>query len=183
MDLLERFARGHLDAFEQLFQEFHRDVYGWLVRLTRDPAAAEDLTVEVFWRIYRAHARFDTSRSFGAWARRIASNAALDHLRHVRRGSTIGQRAASEVAGREPAPVSTSAPDSRARSDRDVRVERAFLTLAPTLRVVAELALVEEMPQEEIATALGISRSAVKSRAARALKALKQALHEEGFSE
>jgi RNA polymerase sigma factor (sigma-70 family) len=185
MDLLERFARGDLDAFEQLFQQFHREVYGWLVRLTRDPAAAEDLTVDVFWRIYRAHATFDTARSFGAWARRIASNAALDHLRRVRRGWAIAHGAATELEGRQPVPVSfpMSAPDSRARSDRDVRVERAFLTLAPKLRIVAELALVEEMPQDEIAAALGISRSAVKSRAARALKALKQALHEEGFSE
>jgi RNA polymerase sigma-70 factor (ECF subfamily) len=77
MDLLERFATGDLEAFETLFQQFHRDVYGWVVRLTRDPGAAEDLTVEVFWRIYRSHARFDPSRSFGAWARRIASNAEI----------------------------------------------------------------------------------------------------------
>ena len=168
MDLLERFARGDLDAFEQLFRQFHGEVHGWLVRLTRDPAAADDLTVEVFWRIYRAHARFDATRSFGAWARRIASNAALDHLRHVRR---------------EQAPVAppSSTPASSARSDRDVRVERAFLSLPPKLRIVAELALVDELPQEEIANALGISRSAVKSRAARALKSLKDALQREGF--
>jgi RNA polymerase sigma-70 factor (ECF subfamily) len=169
MDLLNRFARGDLEAFEALFQQFHREVYGWLVRLTRDPAASEDLTVEVFWRIYRAHARFDATRSFGAWARRIASNAALDHLR---RASRERPRVTSRVAS--PA-VST------ARRDRDLRVERAFLTLPPKLRVVAELALIEQWPQEEIADALGISRSAVKSRAARALKALKDALQQEGF--
>jgi RNA polymerase sigma-70 factor (ECF subfamily) len=169
MDLLERFARGDLDAFELLFHRFHRDVHAWLVRLTRDPGAAEDLTVEVFWRIYRAHARFDTTRSFGAWARRIASNAAVDHLRRARR-----QRPASTLR-----PVWT--PDSTARRDRDLRVERAFLTLPPRLRVVAELALVEQWPHEDIANALGISRSAVKSRAARAMKALKDALRQEGF--
>jgi RNA polymerase sigma-70 factor (ECF subfamily) len=168
MDLLERFARGDLEAFEQLFRQFQGDVYGWLTRLTRDPAAAEDLTVEVFWRIYRAHARFDATRSFGAWARRIASNAALDHLRHVRRQPV-------------PVPPSAQSPASRARSDRDVRVERAFLALPPKLRIVAELALVDELPQDEIASALGISRSAVKSRAARAVKALKKALVQEGF--
>jgi RNA polymerase sigma-70 factor, ECF subfamily len=183
MDLLERFARGDLEAFEQLFRQFHGDVYGWLTRLTRDPAAAEDLTVEVFWRIYRAHARFDATRSFGAWARRIASNAALDHLRHVRRHSTIAHGAPSDVEGRASAPMPppASTPASSARADRDVRVERAFLTLPPTLRIVAELALVDELPQDEIASALGISRSAVKSRAARAVKALKKALLQEGF--
>ena len=99
MDLLDRFVRGDLEAFELLFRQFHRDVYGWVVRLTRDPSAAEDLTVEVFWRIYRAHARFDATRSFGAWARRIASNAALDHLRRARRERARGQPAARSNGG------------------------------------------------------------------------------------
>ena len=171
MDLLDRFAHGDLEAFELLFRQFHRDVHGWLVRLTRDPAAADDLTVEVFWRIYKAHARFDATRSFGAWARRIASNAALDHLRRVAR-----ERAATAMA-----PVRTGTADSTGRRDLHLRVERAFSTLPPKLRVVAELALVEEWPQEEIADALGISRSAVKARAFRAMKYLKHALQREGF--
>jgi len=169
MDLLDRFVRGDLEAFELLFRQFNREVYGWVVRLTRDPSAAEDLTVEVFWRIYRAHARFDATRSFGAWARRIASNAALDHLRRARRES-----AASAMP-----PARTS--DSSARRDLHLRVERAFLTLPPTLRVVAELALIEDWPQEDIAKALGISRSAVKARAFRATKYLRDALQREGI--
>jgi len=169
MDLLDRFARGDLEAFEILFRQYQRDVYGWLVRLTRDPGAAEDLTIEVFWRIYRAHARFDAARSFGAWARRIASNAALDHLRRARR-----ERPA-------PAAAPARAAESAARHDVQVRAERAFLTLAPKLRVVADLAFVEGWPQEEIAEALGISRSAVKARAFRAMRQLKAALQREGF--
>jgi RNA polymerase sigma factor (sigma-70 family) len=169
MELLDRFARGDVQAFEVLFRQFHREVHDWLVRLTRDPGAAEDLTVEVFWKIYRAHARFDPSRGFGPWARRIAANAALDHLRRVSR-----QRRAA------PAPVDP-VPDSVARRDLHVRVERAFLTLPPKLRVVAELALVEEWPHEAIANALGISRTAVRSRAFRAMKQLKVAFEREGI--
>jgi len=170
MDLLQRFARGDLEAFEELFRQFHRDVRGWLARLTRDPAAADDLTVEVFWRIYRAHARFDPARSFGAWARQIASNAAIDHLRRAAR-----ERAAASFAP-DPGP-----PDSAARRNLNVRIERAFLTLPPKLRVVADLAFVENWPQEEIAAALGISRSAVKARAFRAMNRLKVALKREGI--
>lgn len=169
MELLDRFARGDVEAFELLFRQFHRDVYGWLVRLIRDPGVAEELTVEVFWRIYRAHARFDPSRGFGPWARRIASNAALDHLRRVSR-----QRATL------PMPAD-STPDSTARRDLHVRVERAFLTLPPKLRVVAELALIEEWQHEAIANALGISRTAVRSRAFRAMKHLKNAFQREGI--
>jgi RNA polymerase sigma-70 factor (ECF subfamily) len=169
MDLLERFATGDLDAFEQLFRRFERDVHRWLVRLTRDPAAADDLTVEVFWRIYRAHARFDPTRSFGAWARRIASNAALDHLR----------RASRERVARDVRPARTF--ESAGRQNLNVRVERAFLQLPPKLRVVADLALIQDWPHEEIAEALGISRSAVKSRTFRAMRQLKDALRREGI--
>lgn len=170
MNLPERFARGDPEAFEALFRQFHAEVYRWLMRLVRDHAAAEDLTVEVFWRIHRAHARFDPSRSFGAWARRIASNAALDYLRQARR------RAAAELAA-----VPHRTERSAAQRDLQMRVERAFLQLPPKLRIVAGLALIEGCPQEEISEALGISRSAVKARAARALKLLKDALEREGI--
>lgn len=170
MNLPERFASGDPEAFEALFQQHHAEVYRWLMRVVRDHGAAEDLTVEVFWRIHRAHARFDPTRSFGAWARRIASNAALDHLRKVRR------RSAAELAG---SPVRTG--KSAAQRDLNMRIERAFLQLPPRLRIVAGLALIEGCPQEEIAEALGLSRSAVKSRAARALKLLKDAFEREGI--
>jgi len=57
-DPLDRFRLGDLDAFESLFRLHQRAVYGWILRIVRNPAAAEDLTVETFWRIYQAHARF-----------------------------------------------------------------------------------------------------------------------------
>ncbi len=84
MELLERFAAGDLDAFEVLFRQHQKQVYAWIVRIVRDSGIAEDLTVETFWRIYRYHARFDPAASFGAWTYRIATNAALDHLRKSR---------------------------------------------------------------------------------------------------
>ncbi len=83
-DLSQQFTHGDLAAFETLFRQFQVGVYRWIVRIVRDPGAAEDLTVETFWRIYRAHARFDPQHSFGAWARRIATKVALDHLKTAR---------------------------------------------------------------------------------------------------
>ena len=53
MELLERLAQGELEAFETLFRQFQGQVYGWILRIVRDTGAAEDLTVETFWRIYR----------------------------------------------------------------------------------------------------------------------------------
>ena len=84
-DLLERFVQGDHQAFESLFRLFEVEVYRWSLRIVRDAATAEDVVVEAFWRAYRGRARFDSSRSFGAWMRRIATNVALDHLRAAHR--------------------------------------------------------------------------------------------------
>ena len=54
--LLERFVKGDQDAFESLFRQFEREVFGWIVRIVRDPTAAEDVLVEAFWRAYRGRA-------------------------------------------------------------------------------------------------------------------------------
>src|SRR5688500_14470640 len=84
MELFERFVDGDLAAFETLFRRFEPQVRGHLVRLVRDEGAAEDLTVETFWRAHRARARFDPGRGddamqgFGGWLRRIATNLAID---------------------------------------------------------------------------------------------------------
>ena len=75
-DVLQKFCHGDPEAFEALFRRYQSEVYGWIFRIFRDPAAAEELTVEAFWRIHRAHARFDPGRGFEPWARRIATNAA-----------------------------------------------------------------------------------------------------------
>src|SRR3954469_6677589 len=78
---LERFTTGDVDAFEVLFRKHQPEVYGWIVRIVRNSAAGEDLTIETFWRIYVRRARFDPERPFAPWARRIATRLAIDYLR------------------------------------------------------------------------------------------------------
>ena len=168
-DVLRQFCHGDLDAFESLFRRHQRDVYGWIVRIVRDPAAAEDLTVETFWRIYRIHARFDPSRSFEPWARRIATHAALDHLKAV--------RPEMELPEDYPSP---SLPDPGISEERRRKTAQAFRRLPPNLQVAATLALIEEQPYKEIAEALGISTGAVKVRVFRALRLLRKELKRQG---
>ena len=82
--LIRAGQRGDHQAVEALFRRYQREVYGWVFRIVRDRGVAEDLTIETFFRIHRAHARFDAARGFGPWARRIATHAALDWLRRQR---------------------------------------------------------------------------------------------------
>jgi RNA polymerase sigma-70 factor (ECF subfamily) len=165
-DPVRAFVTGDEAAFEALFRDHQREVYGWIVRLVHDPAAAEELTIETFWRIYRSRARFDPSRSFGAWARRIATNVALDHL----------ERTARDRA--RLAPIDDVDVAAAPAGDRDARasIVAAFLRLPATLRVTARLALVDERPYQEIAELLGVSLGAVKSRVFRATHLLRQDL-------
>jgi RNA polymerase sigma-70 factor, ECF subfamily len=177
MELFERFAAGELAAFETLFRQFERQVHAWLVAIVRDQAVAEDLTVETFWRAYRARACFDPNRaagaapSFGAWVRRIATNLALDHLRR--------RRAEVSLSGQE---QFLRAAPSEPLFDRERReaIARAFETLPAILRVTATLALVEERPHVEIAEAQGISVAAVKHRVFRAVRLLRERLERLG---
>ena len=170
MDLLERFAQGELEAFETVFRQFQGEVYGWIVRIVRDPGIAEDLTVETFWRIYRARSRFDPARSFGAWARRIATNAALDYLKNIRPEVLLTENQ-TQVAPIDPA----------IQHDIRERIEQAFLHLPAKLQVVARLALIEQQPYEEIAQAVGISVGAVKSRVFRAVRLMRRKLKRMGI--
>jgi RNA polymerase sigma-70 factor, ECF subfamily len=170
MDLLERFTRGDLDAFEAIFRQFQADVYAWILRIVRNPATAEDLTLEAFWRIYKARARFDPARPFGAWARRVATNVALDHLKR--------QRAAIEL--QEGMSV-TGDKDPALQMEIAAGIQRAMNELPHKLRVVAILGLIEERPYAEIATALGISEAGVKTRVFRAVRKLRRRLTELGI--
>ena len=165
MELLERFAAGDLEAFEVLFRQHQKQVYAWIVRIVRDSGIAEDLTVETFWRIYRSRARFDPAGNFGAWAYRIATNAALDHLRKARRETELPEDLAAD-----------SRPDPAVRRETRERIHQAFSRLPAKYRLVATLALIEEQPYEKIADAAGISAGLVKVRVFRAVRLLRKQL-------
>lgn len=171
MELLERFARGDLDAFEMLFRQYQADVHVWILRIVRNESAAEDLALETFWRIYKAHARFDPNRPFGAWARRIAANVAFHHLKTTRPELELPENIAVASSG-----------DPALRREVIAGMQRALRELPPKLRIVAILALVEERPYSEIAESLGISVGGVKTRVFRAVRRLRKRLTEMGIT-
>jgi RNA polymerase sigma-70 factor (ECF subfamily) len=75
--LVERACAGDVRAFERLYREHVGRVYGLCLRMTRDPAVAEDCTQETFINAWKALARFETRSSLATWLHRIAVNVAL----------------------------------------------------------------------------------------------------------
>jgi RNA polymerase sigma-70 factor (ECF subfamily) len=162
-EVLRRFVQGDRDAFEALFGQFEMEVFRWAVRIVRDPGIAEDVVVEAFWNAYRGRARFDWSRSFGAWMRRIATNVSRDHLRAAKR---------TELRRLDPDTAAVPAADPAV--DRTIAL--AFRKLPPKLQIVATLVLIEGRSHDEVAQALGIPVGTVKSRLFRATRALREEL-------
>jgi RNA polymerase sigma-70 factor (ECF subfamily) len=173
--VLNEFRQGSVDAFETLFHLHQRAVYGWILRIVRNPATAEELTVETFWRIYQARARFEPSRGFEGWARRIATRAALDWLRAMQHEQESPEDFSVELAAPAIADAAISAEIRH-------KTALAFSRLAPKLRIAATLVVVEEQPHKEVAEALGISIAAVKLRVFRALRLLRKDLQQQGIT-
>ncbi|MGH9410813.1 MAG: RNA polymerase sigma factor [Vicinamibacterales bacterium] len=161
-----RFSQGDEAAFEALFRRWHPAVFRWALRIVRDRGAAEEVTADAFWRAYRARARFDPSKDFGAWIRRIATHAALDQLKREQR----------ERSRRAPMLVDVAAGDAAPADDLGADTAAAMRRLSPKLRIVALLALIEDEPYDVIADALGISVAAVKVRVFRAVRQLRRDL-------
>jgi len=135
------------------------------LRIVRDPGIAEDLTIQAFWRMYRARARFDPDGNLGGWARRIATNVALDHLRR------------RKIEVELPATLSAKEnPDPLVSDEVQQRIQKAFQQLPAKLQVTASLVLIEELSYKEVAEALGISIGAVKVRIFRAVRLLRKKL-------
>ena len=173
-DVLDEFRRGSTDAFETLFRLHQRSVYGWVLRIVRNPPVAEELTVETFWRMHRAHARFDPRMGLEGWARQIATHAALDWLRRTKADRFLGDELPESVA----APVCG---DPAVSAEIRNRVAAAFRRLPAKLRVAATLAVIEELPHKQIAESMGISTAAVKVRVFRALRFLRNDLEKQGI--
>ena len=173
-DVLEKFRQGDQDAFEALFHLHQRAVYGWILRIVRNSAAAEDLTVETFWRIYQARARFEATRGFEPWARRVATNVTLDWLR--------SRKPESELTAEVIAEQTVVAANPGVTAEIRMKTAQAFARLPHGLRVAAILSVVEERPHKEIAEALGISVTAVKLRVFRAVRLLRKDLERQGIT-
>ncbi|HUB51884.1 MAG TPA: RNA polymerase sigma factor [Terracidiphilus sp.] len=173
-NVLDRFRQGDADAFETLFREQQATVFRWILRIVRNAATAEDLTVETFMRIFRAHARFDTARGFEPWARRIATHVALDWLRARKPESEITPEMESLL-------TADTTCDPGIQAEIRLKTAQAFTRLPPRLRMAAVLAVVDEQPHKVIAESLGITVTAVKLRVFRALRLLRKDLEQQGI--
>jgi RNA polymerase sigma-70 factor, ECF subfamily len=184
-DLAVAARKGSGDACTALVRRFERPVYNLVVRLVQDPALAEDLTQDVFLKMFRGLAQYDASLRFSSWLFRIAHNTAIDHLRQ-RRLLLATPRLDEDGDFIDPL---DQLPDLRGDSPEQAAtrrqmaavIDRAIDTLRPEYRAVVVLRHHEDLDYEEIAEVMGLPLGTVKTYLHRARKELAARLREAGL--
>jgi RNA polymerase sigma-70 factor (ECF subfamily) len=159
-------------SWDEVVRDHSARVYRLAYRLTGDKHDAEDLTQEVFVRVFRSLSSY-TPGTFEGWLHRITTNLFLDQARRKQRirFDALPEDVDQRMPGRLPSPEH-ALHDSLFDSD----VERALAALPPDFRVAVVLCDIEGLTYEEIASVLGIKLGTVRSRIHRGRSMLRKAL-------
>jgi RNA polymerase sigma-70 factor, ECF subfamily len=174
-ELATRCLAGDPVAWEKLAKTQHRKVYGLCYRFTGSATDAEDLTQEVFLKMYRNLGNFDPTRgSFGTWLTTLTRNLLVDNYRRSRMDRASDSLDES-VDGEDDGPSKLERlADSRPGQDHHVaglelraQIQQALAQVSPELREAVILRDLEDMDYKEIADVLGVPQGTVKSRISR----------------
>jgi RNA polymerase sigma-70 factor, ECF subfamily len=166
--LVRQAQQGDRVAFERLYRDNERKVFGLCFRLSSDPALAEELTQEVFVRAWRKLSSFRGDSAFSSWLYPLTVNVALSERRSRKR------RDARIVATEDPASLERAPRTPAPEAGFDL--EKAMAALPPGARAVFVLHDVEGRTHEEIASLLGLAAGTSKAQLHRARRLLREAL-------
>jgi RNA polymerase sigma-70 factor (ECF subfamily) len=173
--LVRQCMAGDQQAWQQLVASQHRRIYAICYRFTGSSSDAEDLTQDVFLKLYRNLAAFDTHKgSFQTWITTLARNLLVDHFRRTRLDRATDSLDASLTAEDDGvtmadrlADPSPSQEAHAANLQLKVKIQQALAQLSPELREAVVLRDLEDMDYKDIAQVLRIPEGTVKSRISR----------------
>lgn len=174
-ELAERHRWGDTDAFDEVYQRFAAMVYGLAYRLAGRADRAEDLSQEVFIRVFRHLGRFDGRSSLKTWIYRVAINHCRSRLgrRTWPKQSLIEDDLEQGVQLVDP----RRGPESRTLADdAGRRIAEALTDVKPVFREAVVLRDLEGLTYDEIAEVLGVRIGTVRSRIARGRERLRKVL-------
>lgn len=166
--LIESCLRGERDAQRQFYEQFCENVYRLMFRMV-GASDADDLTQQVFLRVFMKLDTFAGKSSFATWLYRLASNEALQFLRRSRRNNSMSPLRHE--------PIDECSSTSTHIDQRDM-LEWALNQLDPDLRAIILLREVEGMSYHDISMTLDIFEGTVASRLNRARKCLRELIEE-----
>jgi len=169
---IEKALQGDDNAFGFLVETYQRPVFSLCYRMLGNSREAEDAAQESFVRAYQNLKRYDPDRSFATWLLAIASHYCIDQMRKRRLDTVSTDVLPSEIIPDRNAPN----PEKEFRQgEREALIQKLLADLKPTDRAVIVLRYWYDYSEREIADALKLSVSAVKSRLYRARQTLAMA--------
>lgn len=165
-ELMRQVRDGRTGALATLFERHHARVYRYCLRMTGHRSTAEDLVQDVFMKMLKYKATFKEDSELVPWMFGIARNACLGHLRKAAVDHLPATHHVDEVAADEA--------DEPRDDQQSEMVRQALLRLPPERREVLVLSRYEYKTYDEIARVLDCSVGAVKVRAHRAMKQLRE---------
>jgi len=179
--LIEKFLKGDVNAFNTLVRRWEKSIYNFLLRQAGKPEEAKDLCQEAFIRAYRSLKQLRDPQKFSTWMYRIALNACRDEMKKRQRRKTFSLNGFDEHGEDSPNPglemeKNASTDPHIAAQNRDVKalLNRALQTIPEEQRVVIIMKEYQGLKFTEIAETLGISVNTAKSRMYYGLSALKK---------
>jgi len=166
--LLETARRGDAEAFAAIVRRFEVSTYKFIVGMVRRGSVAEDLSQEVFIRLWRHLGEMESAEMLPGWLRRVAANAVIDHWRKEE-----ARERRMQILREHPIARHILKPSSRLESREALDAVQAGLEALPAkLRSVLVLRTVEGLSYDDLAEVLGLSTHAVRSRLFRARQEL-----------
>lgn len=173
--LAHRAAAGDADAWDELIRRYGGRIYNIARQFARSPAEAEDLTQDIFLKLFRNLHRYRGDVPLVAWSLRLSRNLCIEHYRR-QRAERQAQRLPAEALERVP-----SGDDPQAAAQRRQRlhtVQQAMAEMSPDLAMVVALRDLQGLSYEEAASALELPMGTFKSRLVRARRELAERVAE-----
>jgi RNA polymerase sigma-70 factor, ECF subfamily len=170
--LVRRCVAGDVVAWEEIVHQYHRRIYNLCYRFAGSADDAQDLTQEVFIKMYRTLGSYDVDRgAFVTWVTTVTRNLLVDHFRRSKQDRVTDSLDVPASEHEDAMPLSDRiedkgpAPDASVQS-RETRetVHRALQKLSPELREAVVLRDLQDMDYREIAAVLRVPEGTVKSR-------------------
>jgi RNA polymerase sigma-70 factor (ECF subfamily) len=166
--IMAELRSGRIEALEQLYEVFSANVFNYALRILRNRAHAEDITQEVFIRVWRYKDRYSPEKRFKGWIMQICLNLCRDLIKKKESGN-VGLEV-SQL----PEAAASDGPEALAIEKQETELfSRAFYLLSPAQQQLLALRFDGDLTVSEVAQALGCSIRTIHYQTARAIEQLR----------
>lgn len=171
-DLIERLAIGDQRAFEMMYELYSQKVYGYIESIVKSPEVSEEITIDIFLKLWLSRERLSDVRNLGAFLRTVSRNKALDYLKVTARDRQRREAYRNDMAARASA-AEVNAPDAGLFTKELLQIRQESLArLSPRRRKIFLMHREGGLSHHEIAEKLNLSPHTVKKTISQALASI-----------